>query len=281
MYQYDDATVQATLPTPAAQGTGGFFTDGNPSLGVPATILRADFMNMLMMEILNVLAAGGVTPSKSTYNQLLTAINNIVGTSAGTAVTSIVQGTGITVSRTGNTVTISASGSGGGSATVTLVVPSFLTVSAPITGTGTLTIGYSGQALPTSVGGTGATSAASALAALGGLGAAQGTKQTGITIGANQTLYNTLSFQAPSNGRIVAFAALNLLSSGVNVGHNVSINGGNTIGDIYGVTTMEMTSALVSANSLNTIQQAVIAGGTPPSAAFSMQLFYVFIPATS
>lgn len=79
MYQYDDPTVSATLPAPAAPATPGFFTDGNPSEGEAATILRSDFMNMLMMELLNIVDAGGETPSKTSYNQVLTAIQALIG----------------------------------------------------------------------------------------------------------------------------------------------------------------------------------------------------------
>lgn len=78
MYQTDQATAASSLPTPSAQGTPGFFTNGNPTTGTPATILDADFMNMLMMELINVLAAGGVTPSKTAYNQVLIAIKALV-----------------------------------------------------------------------------------------------------------------------------------------------------------------------------------------------------------
>lgn len=79
MYQYDDPTVLPTLPTPAAPGTAGFFTDGNPGAALPATILRSDFMNMLMMELLNVVEASGQVPSKTTYNQVLTALTKMCG----------------------------------------------------------------------------------------------------------------------------------------------------------------------------------------------------------
>ncbi len=78
MYQYDDATAIASLPAPAAPGTAGYFTDGNPSAATPATILRSDFMNMVMMELLNIVTAGGVVPSKTTYNQVLAAIENLI-----------------------------------------------------------------------------------------------------------------------------------------------------------------------------------------------------------
>ncbi|TCK36739.1 hypothetical protein B0G84_5752 [Paraburkholderia sp. BL8N3] len=77
MFQTDQSTAVATLPTPAAQGTPGYFTNGNPGAGVPPTILDADFMNMLMMEILNVITAAGLTPSKTSYNQLLAAIRSV------------------------------------------------------------------------------------------------------------------------------------------------------------------------------------------------------------
>jgi len=69
----------ATLPAPAAPGTQGFFTDGNPVAGEAATILDADFMNMVMMELINVVEAGGETPSKTTYNQVLEAILTLIG----------------------------------------------------------------------------------------------------------------------------------------------------------------------------------------------------------
>lgn len=74
MYQYDDPTCATTLPTPAAPGSPGYFTDGNPGGGVAATDLRSDFMNMLMMELLNLVNASGQTPSKTTYTQVLSAL---------------------------------------------------------------------------------------------------------------------------------------------------------------------------------------------------------------
>ncbi|MBN3848358.1 hypothetical protein G3N58_16190 [Paraburkholderia sp. Ac-20342] len=79
MYQYDDPTVSSTLPTPAAAGIAGFFTDGNPASGQAATELRSDFMNMIMMELLNVVEGAALTPSKTTYNQVFTAIQSLIG----------------------------------------------------------------------------------------------------------------------------------------------------------------------------------------------------------
>lgn len=74
MYQYDDPTTVATIPASTTPGTPGFFTDGNPGTGLPATILHAEFMNMLMMEISNAVTGSGLTLSKSANNQLATAI---------------------------------------------------------------------------------------------------------------------------------------------------------------------------------------------------------------
>ncbi|VVO63614.1 hypothetical protein PS870_00923 [Pseudomonas fluorescens] len=77
MYQIDNSTAAATVPASTSEGTPGFFTDGNPATGVAATIMPAEFMNMVMMEIINVLTAAGITPSKSDFTQLLTAIKSV------------------------------------------------------------------------------------------------------------------------------------------------------------------------------------------------------------
>lgn len=90
MYQIDNSTAVVTIPASTATGNPGFFTDGNPATGVPATIMPAEYQNMLMMEIINVLTAAGVTPSKSNFTQLLTAIKavnrqGVILTDTGTA----------------------------------------------------------------------------------------------------------------------------------------------------------------------------------------------------
>lgn len=83
MYQYDDPTVTSVLPPSTASGASGYFTDGNPGGGQAATILRAEFMNMLMMEILNTVTGAGITPSKSTNTQLRDAINAYIAEGLG------------------------------------------------------------------------------------------------------------------------------------------------------------------------------------------------------
>jgi hypothetical protein len=74
MYQTDQSSAVESLPEPATAGTQGFFTGGNPVSGEAATILDADFLNMTMMELINIVEAAGLTPSKTTYNQVLSAI---------------------------------------------------------------------------------------------------------------------------------------------------------------------------------------------------------------
>lgn len=80
MFRIDDPSAVGALPTPEAAGTEGYFTEGNPGGGVAATLVRASFLNMIQEEIRAVVVAGGLTPSKTTYNQLLTAIQNLRAT---------------------------------------------------------------------------------------------------------------------------------------------------------------------------------------------------------
>ncbi|MBL8260944.1 MAG: hypothetical protein JNM58_00865 [Xanthomonadaceae bacterium] len=62
------------------------FTDGNPLTGTPATVLDAAFMNEVMYELINVLLAAGITPTKGVRTQLLDAIISIAA-GGGEAVT--------------------------------------------------------------------------------------------------------------------------------------------------------------------------------------------------
>jgi hypothetical protein len=78
MFQIDTSTAAAVEPTPAPAGTPGYFTDGNPATNTPATIVPADWFNQITDELLNVLSAAGITPSKSTRNQVATAISKLV-----------------------------------------------------------------------------------------------------------------------------------------------------------------------------------------------------------
>jgi hypothetical protein len=74
MFRIDQPTATQTLPTPAAPGTPGFFTNGNLALGVPSTVVDADFLNRLQEEDMSVLTAAGISPIKTNFTQLLAAI---------------------------------------------------------------------------------------------------------------------------------------------------------------------------------------------------------------
>lgn len=58
----------------------GEFTEGNPSQGVEATEVDADWMNAVQREILNVCAAAGLAPDKLDQTQLLQAITSGLAT---------------------------------------------------------------------------------------------------------------------------------------------------------------------------------------------------------
>ncbi|WP_175725175.1 hypothetical protein [Burkholderia ambifaria] len=77
MYRIDDATAATSLPTPEAAGTEGYFTEGNPATGTPATKVRGSWLNMLQEELCAILAAAGIARSKTTYNQVNSALQKM------------------------------------------------------------------------------------------------------------------------------------------------------------------------------------------------------------
>lgn len=173
MYQYDDPSASSVLPTPAAPGTAGYFTDGNPGGGVPATILRSDFMNSIMMELLNILTAAGITPSKTAYNQVASAIPMLAKTNTPGRVLNIRRFTSSTTytPTTGTTAIfyrmVGGGGAGGG---------------APATGSGQASVGAPGAAGAYAEGYlTSGFSGASLVIGAAGAGVSGGTGGTGGT----------------------------------------------------------------------------------------------------
>jgi hypothetical protein len=77
MYQIDNSTAAVSQPAATAAGSAGFFTDGNPATSTPATIVPAEWLNAVMMELSNVVTGAGLTLSKPTYTQVLAAIRRI------------------------------------------------------------------------------------------------------------------------------------------------------------------------------------------------------------
>ncbi len=78
MHRIDSSTAAATLPAPAAAGTPGFFTAGNPAAGVPPTSLTNDFFNTVQEELIGVIAAAALAPDKTNNGQLLAAILRLI-----------------------------------------------------------------------------------------------------------------------------------------------------------------------------------------------------------
>ncbi|MFS2103555.1 hypothetical protein [Ralstonia sp. Ralssp135] len=77
MYQIDNSTAATTQPASTAAGTAGFFTDGNPATSTPATIVPAEWLNSVMMELANVVTGAGLTLAKNQFNQVLSAIKRL------------------------------------------------------------------------------------------------------------------------------------------------------------------------------------------------------------
>lgn len=79
MFRIDDPTAAAALPSPAALGTEGYFTEGDPGDNTPATIWTQDFANMVQESLIAFLTAAGVAHSKSDYQRLLRASTFLFG----------------------------------------------------------------------------------------------------------------------------------------------------------------------------------------------------------
>lgn len=79
MYRIDDPSAATSMPPPEAAGTEGFWTEGNPATGVAATLERASWFNMMQEELRAIAVAGGQVPSKTSYNQILLALQAMYG----------------------------------------------------------------------------------------------------------------------------------------------------------------------------------------------------------
>ena len=85
MYQIDNSTAAVSQPAATAAGSAGFFTDGNPATSTPATIVPAEWLNAVMMELMNVVTASGATANKAAYSQVLTAMKGMFSPVVGSA----------------------------------------------------------------------------------------------------------------------------------------------------------------------------------------------------
>lgn len=81
MHRIDHVTAAVALPAPDPAGAAGYFSHAAPGVGVP-TVLTADWANNIQEELMSLLAAAGLVGDKTSNNQVLTAIQSIVGSSA-------------------------------------------------------------------------------------------------------------------------------------------------------------------------------------------------------
>lgn len=120
MRRIDNATAAGSAPAVPAPDTEGFFTNGNPGSGVPATIIPDWWLNMVQEELYAPVTAAGLTPSKTTWTQLRQALYRLFGgglatLTADTTLTADHAGL-VLVSASGGNVTLTlpaASGAGG------------------------------------------------------------------------------------------------------------------------------------------------------------------------
>ncbi|KVM66027.1 hypothetical protein WJ61_30645 [Burkholderia ubonensis] len=85
MYRIDDATAATSLPAPEVAGSEGYYTEGNPVAGMPATNVRASWLNMIQEELCSILAAAGIARSKTSYNQVNAALRAMYAPPIGAA----------------------------------------------------------------------------------------------------------------------------------------------------------------------------------------------------
>jgi hypothetical protein len=117
MFRIDAPTAVASRPAPAAAGTPGWFTGGDPTIPQAATTVTADWANMIQAEAEAVVIDGGLTPSKTTFTQLRDAIRAMISA----AITAV----GSTYALAARTITGSGLATGGGdlSGNRTITVP--------------------------------------------------------------------------------------------------------------------------------------------------------------
>jgi hypothetical protein len=83
MHRIDNSTAVASMPVRKPTGTVGYFTQGSEAGGQLATIVEADILNAMMMEIANVVTRAGIALNKLDDTQLWAAINALLHGPAG------------------------------------------------------------------------------------------------------------------------------------------------------------------------------------------------------
>lgn len=131
-----------------------------------------------------------------------------IGTGSGYALSTITAGSGVSITNASGSITIAATGSGGTVTSVGLSAPALFTVTnSPVTGSGTLTLSYSGTALPIANGGTNSTATPTA----GGAGYGTGTAHAYTAAGTAGQVLTSNGASAPTWSTPAAGTAIGLV----------------------------------------------------------------------
>lgn len=79
MQRIDGADVAGVLAAPSATVAPGYFTDGDPGTGVPATVITQDWLNTVQEELVAAIVLKGATLSKANLAQLADTLGAIRG----------------------------------------------------------------------------------------------------------------------------------------------------------------------------------------------------------
>lgn len=81
MYRVNNATAVPALPAPSAGGPNPnrFYTDGDPTSGVPATIVEAEHLNMIQEELSRAIEDDGTVLDNGDNTQLRALVRKISG----------------------------------------------------------------------------------------------------------------------------------------------------------------------------------------------------------
>ncbi|WP_419900680.1 gp53-like domain-containing protein [Roseomonas sp. USHLN139] len=102
MKRIQHTTAAAALPAvPSLGGTLGFFTEGDPVGGIPATVVPAWWLNGIQEELAGIIEAAGLTPLASDNTQVLTALRRLM---AGGGYLGVTGNLGVTIAHMGRLV---------------------------------------------------------------------------------------------------------------------------------------------------------------------------------
>ncbi len=75
VHRIDGTSAAVALPAAGAVvGTPGYFSEGNPGTGTPATVVSQAWANMVQEELVGIAVAAGLTPTKGSNGQIAAAL---------------------------------------------------------------------------------------------------------------------------------------------------------------------------------------------------------------